>query len=462
MGGLSKKATLLQELAPSATALKIDAGTLFFDDAFTGQPERLAQALITAGAIVEAYNHMGYDAVALGHHDLAAGKAALKSLAAKAEFPFVSANLADMEGSLLFEPVAHVERAGMRITLIGLTGGAQSDPFAGWAKILPWQEVLPPLLARHSAASDLIILLSSLPPSDNRAIAAKMADVHLIIQSGSSKQNMRPQLINNTLISQVGHDGKYQGQLTVEWPASRRWQAKERPILALQKEYDRLGWMLDKIAKKGGAEVVYKENKAARQAFLEKEERHRQLAAEIAKLATADKKEHLPVATYTNHFHPLHPSLADDVTISRLLQQARKKANQVQRAGAGPNRDSQYMGSRACGSCHEAIYQAWGQTPHATAYQTLVAQEQNHNPNCVYCHVTGLAEENAHLGGALPESLKEVGCESCHGPGRNHLAAAGLAPLPLKPAPSLCTSCHNAERDDNFNYQQDKGKVHGP
>lgn len=461
MGGLSKKSTLLQNLTASTAILKIDAGNLFFDEKLASQPQRIPQAIITASAMVNAYNHMGYDAVAIGSQDLVAGIDTLQKLASQASFPFLSANLFDNKGALVFNSVAHIERAGMRIALIGLTGQTSlPDSCSDTVKILPWQEVLPQLIAQIAADSDLMIILSNLTAPENREIAQEMANVHLIFQSGVSSQNMQPQLINNTLITQVGPEGKYQGQLTIHWTAAQKWHQNDRPLLALQNEYDRLGWFIDKVRKKGGPEILYKEDAAKAEAFSQKKARYDELAAQIKELSEGEISKPPPSATYNNHFHPLPPTLADDATIIKILQESRKEANAVRRQTAETQKLNQYVGSSACRSCHEAIYLAWAKTPHATSYQTLKNQDQNNNLTCVYCHVTGLDEVTAYLATSLPETLKAVGCEVCHGPGKKHAAEPSLNPSPATPVSTLCVSCHTDERDDNFNFQQDMVKIH--
>ncbi len=403
---------------------------------------------------------MEYDAVAIGSQDLAAGVDALLGLEKKAHFPFLSANLVDTQSGLLFKPLAEINRSGMRIAIIGLTGQANlPESCSDSLEILPWQQVLPQAVATVSATSDLIILLSSLTVPENREIAQQMTDIHIIFQSGASKQNMRPQLINNTLITQAGYDGRYQGQLSIEWNTARKWQESERPLLALQKEYDRLGWLINRVRKKGGPQHVYKGDMVRQEAFSQKTARYAELEAEIKLLARTAETETSSPATYNNHFHPLPPSLPDDGAILKILQESRKKANQVRRMDADMKRLDQYIGNHSCQSCHETIYQAWAGTRHANAYQTLKERDQNNNFTCVYCHVTGLDEHTAYLAPSLPEPLKAIGCEACHGPSKQH-ADDPTRSTAWRPDSRLCATCHNDERDDSFNFEHDKEKIH--
>jgi DmsE family decaheme c-type cytochrome len=86
--------------------------------------------------------------------------------------------------------------------------------------------------------------------------------------------------------------------------------------------------------------------------------------------------------------------------------------------------EAKYVGSAACQQCHEAQYKDWEATSH------------------------GRADKDAALLGG------EAGCESCHGPGSEHVAADGekthpgfgtlrkLEAMKADDANTVCTSCH--------------------
>jgi hypothetical protein len=136
-----------------------------------------------------------------------------------------------------------------------------------------------------------------------------------------------------------------------------------------------------------------------------------------------------------------------------------------------------YVGSRACGLCHPAIFQHWGTTPHAEAYETLLKVDRAFDPECVDCHVVGLR----YIGGfeslgASPE-LKGVGCEACHGPGSLHVAECGMrgtkrgisnSELRIpnsafgKVSPEVCQGCHDPEHGPSFQYEAFWGRIKHP
>jgi len=102
MGGLSKKAyqinTLTDKNAP--LPLLLDAGNLLFKQPTVAH----AQELLTAAGLMEIYQQMAYDAVAVGPYDLAAGIEFLKN-GHPQEFPWLSANLTDRQNTPLFPAV---------------------------------------------------------------------------------------------------------------------------------------------------------------------------------------------------------------------------------------------------------------------------------------------------------------------------------------------------------------------
>ena len=103
-----------------------------------------------------------------------------------------------------------------------------------------------------------------------------------------------------------------------------------------------------------------------------------------------------------------------------------------------------------CGSCHVGLNAAWQETGHATAWNTL--QDSGHSQGlCEKCHTVN---ENGNVteepGGWLPTldaRYQDVQCESCHGPGLDHVRV----PDDTQPLASLlagveltngCGECH--------------------
>ncbi len=107
-----------------------------------------------------------------------------------------------------------------------------------------------------------------------------------------------------------------------------------------------------------------------------------------------------------------------------------------------------FVGSETCSMCHSDVYDSWAETAHAKSIKVLEAKAEADNEECLACHTTGLGT-NA--------SEKAVSCESCHGPGGDHVAAGGDASTIEKiNDESLCLKCHTDEWSPDFDFEEYK------
>lgn len=109
--------------------------------------------------------------------------------------------------------------------------------------------------------------------------------------------------------------------------------------------------------------------------------------------------------------------------------------------------DATYVGSEACASCHEEEQTQWATTAHATAYATLLARRRQGVPGCEACHVTGYRQPGGYRR-TSDRALRNVQCESCHGPGSRHLADQGPDSIVRVPPAWVCFECHNEEHSE--------------
>jgi len=123
---------------------------------------------------------------------------------------------------------------------------------------------------------------------------------------------------------------------------------------------------------------------------------------------------------------------------------------QVEERKARAAGTSPFIGSASCTVCHQSAAQAWQASRHAGAIATLEAVGKAFDPNCVVCHSVGFGREGGYLGLDETPDLANVQCESCHGPGRAHVAAAGQA-FPGKRTPrEACADCHHPNHSPSF------------
>jgi hypothetical protein len=130
---------------------------------------------------------------------------------------------------------------------------------------------------------------------------------------------------------------------------------------------------------------------------------------------------------------------------------------------------ARYVGDATCAGCHATAHEAWSKTAHAHAWQTLVDAEAGdrygwpvtHYPDCVSCHVVGYGEKSGFVNPTRTPGLTNVACETCHGPGGDHLAAPTENGFPDL-GPETCQRCHDYEQSPDFEWNEYWGRVgHG-
>jgi hypothetical protein len=118
-----------------------------------------------------------------------------------------------------------------------------------------------------------------------------------------------------------------------------------------------------------------------------------------------------------------------------------------------PPEGKTYLGDAACSVCHDVTHRSWLTTRHADALASLMPLEDQHDPDCVRCHVTGLSQQGGYLDPTAPRGLDRVGCEACHGPGSEH-AKQPRAGTIHRGGPLICRSCHDGDHDPHFEYDR--------
>lgn len=376
-------------------------------------------------------------------------------------------NLVDPEKKQpIFTPYLITKVGGLKIALFGLTDDQGEHDGEGKGKgytILPWQDILPKTLAEVSKKVDMTILLSSYSYQVNKEIAENMSDLHMILESGHAAPTTEPYKVENTLISQTGTRGKYLGMMRIEWNKAGQW--TDKSFNRIRTEEDRLERVNQQLARL---------KKQKKKAALAKDKGYKKLSAEKKQLVNSIKalkksRDSAPddqgLCKYTNSFIPLSTSLPEDPKVKKIIERAIQKANEInQRRLAQMSQNEPTItlqdvaGSQKCQECHAAQMTVWQDSKHAQAWSTLEKKNQQFNEDCVLCHVTlplydadKVKANNLLL--MLPKSLKNVGCEACHGPAAAHSAGRGKVPV-ARPDEKVCLGCHTPEHDDNFIFAE--------
>ena len=205
LGGLARKATFVHTLHDSKVPyLVVDGGDLFFSKAQL-EGDDLATEKIRARTLVQGFNRIGTDAVAIGENDLAAGLPFLKSLAEAAQFPLLSANLTDEQEQLLFAPYTIVQKGELRI---GLVGASSALPAGDGYRYQPLLPALKNVVQDLQSRTDLLVLLFHGQDADKLEIMESGLPIHLMLQSHVTRHE-RNFGRGNIPTASFGSQGKY-------------------------------------------------------------------------------------------------------------------------------------------------------------------------------------------------------------------------------------------------------------
>jgi len=129
---------------------------------------------------------------------------------------------------------------------------------------------------------------------------------------------------------------------------------------------------------------------------------------------------------------------------------------------------AEWVGTEPCLGCHADTHAWWKGSGHGTAMATLKEEQAADKVECVKCHATPT------VGGVLPTTLDKyrttdggVGCESCHGPGGDHVKAGGgidtIVGLgkscPVCVTEAICTSCHTPKWDKDWELEPELARI---
>ena len=158
----------------------------------------------------------------------------------------------------------------------------------------------------------------------------------------------------------------------------------------------------------------------------------------------------------------LTEEVKDDTQIRELLQDFYKEVADNPHLQVGGERLfsdgaleqdtlSGYVGSQACATCHQKEFDQWAHTSHATAFNTLLTVGKQFYSECVSCHVTGFKYDTGYqIGNEESKHLAEVGCETCHGPGKQHIRTPLTTNIRGEVKNQVCMECHTPSHSPGF------------
>ncbi len=360
-GGLRRRDTFLKLLAAQKwPTAALDNGGLI---------RRFGrQAEIKYEKTVEGLKIMNYRAVGFGADDLKLPTGSVVASVTNVD-AFVSANvglfLAPGEEGAFVPRYRILEVGGVKLGVTSVFGEAfqkqiNNDEIKFLAPEVAIRQVLPEL---KKAACDLLVLLSYASREETEVLVEQFPEFGAVVTAGGADEPpYEPALAKNgkTLLIEVGHKGMYAIVLGL-------YDDEEQPL-----RYQRV---------------------------------------------------------------PLDHRFKDSAEMDELMVNYQEQLKELGWAGLGlrpaNHPRGKFIGSKACTDCHQDAFDVWEGTTHAHATETLtkVKPPRQFDPECVSCHVTGWNPQEFFPYVSGYEGLKTTpllagnGCENCHGPAAEHVAA---------------------------------------
>ncbi len=433
LGGIDRLAAQIRALSDDSVPLIIlMAGDLFFDtDAL--EPARVDQANRNARTLVAILDQIGADAALPGLRDRAQQAKVTARLQAASSLPWLAMK-SDTE-------VVRLQANGLRIAVVGVRPEVERD-------------VVVAAIGAAQAETDLTIALVH----GSRRVANRVGTidgVDFVVHGGLDQDApVPPHRSGDAWVLHAGRQG--QGLTVVEvyrtadggFTDVSEWSRREQ-IQNLDAQIADLSEKISKWEKSVGVDPADLRVQSDRLAKLKLERE-----ALSAPLQPTQRN------SFTAQWVELPKEAPTDQAVTKLMRAHDKAVNQANRKAfadlvpspLGPG-DIAYVGSKACGTCHNPAYVWWQAHPHGHAYSTLQTRDKEFNLDCVGCHVTGYNRPGGStVTHNLEGALVNVGCESCHGPGAAHAKNPEVAIVADTPE-STCLPCHNEEHSDQFDYE---------
>jgi len=222
-GGLDRRLNFLRMIDQAAPGYKqqvlVDAGNSLFPNEII-QPVHRDRLLEKARLILKGHAMMGLLVHNVGYLDLSAGLIFLKTEASKAGVSFISTNLADTSGELLFEPFVEIDIGeSKKLTVLGLTRGLtrENKEF----NILDPEKSLRAALEKIPAGQPVVVL-SDLGLAADRQLFAKISRPLIVVGARDLSSVEIPELLGSSILIQGQIQGQQWGVLDVAFKKNAR------------------------------------------------------------------------------------------------------------------------------------------------------------------------------------------------------------------------------------------------
>ncbi len=211
LGGISYLAAKANELRKEKSSFLLAAGDMIQGNNWAN--------LFYGESVIRWMNEMRFDAMVVGNHEFDFGQGVLKKRISEAGFPILGANVVGLSS---LKPYILKELQGVRIAIIGVT--TEDTPISTHPKNVMGLKFLSPVdtvekyVKELRGQSDVVIVLSHIGYSVDRALAEKVQGIDVIVGGHSHTKIDEPVKVGSTIIVQAWEHGKALGvlDLTVE------------------------------------------------------------------------------------------------------------------------------------------------------------------------------------------------------------------------------------------------------
>lgn len=221
LGGLARIAGLFDQVRTETggAVLALDNG-----DTFHGTHLAVASR---GHALVPMMNRLGLDATTL-HWEFAYTPDGVRDLERRLAYPMLAINCFEEDGGgLAFQAYAMIERAGLRIAVIGLAcpvvGWTMPAPFGEGLRFTVGRDDLPAWIrsVRQDEGADLVVVLSHLGLPQDLKMTREVDGIDVLLSGHTHNRLREPIRANGALVVQAGCHGAFVGRLDVEVEGGR-------------------------------------------------------------------------------------------------------------------------------------------------------------------------------------------------------------------------------------------------
>jgi hypothetical protein len=464
LGDLARTAEMISTSRQGkSSVLYMDGGSMLYTKTKL-PPELEAQEALKADLLVNAFaTHLEASAVGLGPFDLATGLANVRparqvaNLKAGSELPVEAPKI--------------IDAGGVKIGVFGLVAPEAVSSF-GLEATSPAESAVTTIADLKKRGAEVVVALAHMTRADAKKLAKDAPGIDLMLIGQNAPEpdgvNSEPDKVGDTWLFRPANRGQVVSRIDVTVrgggglsDAIGEERAKVE-VVQLGEQIKALEADLAKWANDTSADPAFVASKK------------KELGELTARKASLEKTP-IVIPAKGSWFVLTQVRIAKALPCNKKVQDEKlaydkesAAANVKAAAGKKPpapaKGEASYVGTEECAMCHSTAVDFWTKTKHHDAWVTLEKLGKEFNLDCTYCHATGWDKPGgSNL--AFNENLRDVQCETCHGPGSLHIEADGKD-LPrtiiATPQETQCIKCHNSEHSDTFDFEPYLRDVTGP